>query len=275
MVNVKIYRPRHPYPVKKIHYGYRFRAPDNEAYGVSWADFASEKLEAYTWNYLDNYICARGDSEFELREELKFLRIRLLILPKREPITRKVIEALCEAETTDPTCELYPDWSLEERLSLQEGFLKFVEVINSLRRNQAPRKAISDTQKNTSAKRSSHISLKSILTYRDGGWFSKDKTNSNNVQNMKAREKVMVKSSEKSKDEIDGNSHSAILPSDSSDTSSTTYQEDGIEPKKLNLNMSHKFLLENLRARFVPHLLKIFFLSEICSISVFSSLRTA
>ncbi|XP_074596917.1 GATOR complex protein Iml1 isoform X2 [Brevipalpus obovatus] len=248
-VNVKIYRPRHPYPVKKIHYGYRFRAPDNEAYGVSWADFASEKLEAYTWNYLDNYICARGDSEFELREELKFLRIRLLILPKREPITRKVIEALCEAETTDPTCELYPDWSLEERLSLQEGFLKFVEVINSLRRNQPSRKAISDTQKNTTTKRSSHISLKSILTYRgESGWFSKDKTVSNNVQNMKAREKVVMKSSEKSKDEIDGNSHSAIITSDSSDTSSTTYQEDGIEPKKLNLNMSHKLLLDNLRA---------------------------
>lgn len=52
----------------KVHYCYRFHAPDSDTYGVSWVDFTSEKLENYNWNYLDHYICMRGEGEFELKD---------------------------------------------------------------------------------------------------------------------------------------------------------------------------------------------------------------
>ncbi|XP_015788875.1 GATOR complex protein DEPDC5 isoform X2 [Tetranychus urticae] len=168
MVYVRVYRPRHPYPVKKINYPYQFRAPDNETYGVSWAGFASEKLETYTWSYLDNYVCARGENEYELKDDLKYWRLRILILPKRESITRKVIDSLYEADNSDPTCELYPDWDIEEKYQLQEGFLKFVEIINNIRRNvTSGRRIISDTHKNTESKRRSGMNISDLMDKAD------------------------------------------------------------------------------------------------------------
>lgn len=247
MVNVKIYRPRHPFPVKEIHYCYRFRAPDNETFGVSWADFRSEKLEAYTWNYLDNYICARGDSEFQLKDHLKYWRIRLLILPKRETITRKVIELLYEAEHSDPICELFPDWSTVERFSLQEGILKIFEVINGLRRNLPSRKLVTDTRKNTETKRGSGISLKSLITYNkyvENGWFN---SKTNNIINDKVKSKA-IKVGDKIKDEIDGNTQSGILINHTSDgDNNTLIHDDVIEPKKLSTSMPLKTLFEHFR----------------------------
>ncbi|GBM99482.1 GATOR complex protein DEPDC5 [Araneus ventricosus] len=69
-ITVTQYRPRHPHREIKIHYCYRFHAPDSDTYGVSWVDFTSERLENYNWNYLDHYICMRGEGEFELKENL-------------------------------------------------------------------------------------------------------------------------------------------------------------------------------------------------------------
>lgn len=59
---------RHPYSPFVIHYRYRFQAPDHKTYGVSWVSFNTEKLENYNWNYLDHYICTRGDTDFALVE---------------------------------------------------------------------------------------------------------------------------------------------------------------------------------------------------------------
>lgn len=59
---------RHPYPPFNIHYRYRFHAPHHETYEVSWVSFTTEKLENYNWNYLDHYICTRGDTDFALVE---------------------------------------------------------------------------------------------------------------------------------------------------------------------------------------------------------------
>jgi hypothetical protein len=45
-----------------IHWnGCRFLAPDNDTYEVSWVEFNMEKLENYNWNYLDFYVCTRGE----------------------------------------------------------------------------------------------------------------------------------------------------------------------------------------------------------------------
>ena len=39
----------------------RFLAPDNDTYEVSWVEFNMEKPENYNWNYLDFYVCTRGE----------------------------------------------------------------------------------------------------------------------------------------------------------------------------------------------------------------------
>lgn len=59
---------RHPYPPFNIHYRYRFHAPHHDTYEVSWVSFTTEKLENFNWNYLDHYICTRGDTDFALVE---------------------------------------------------------------------------------------------------------------------------------------------------------------------------------------------------------------
>lgn len=133
-IKVKISRPRHPHQVIKIHYCYQFRAPENDNYGVSWVDFSNEKVENYNWNYLDNYICLRGDEEeYELRENLKFWRLRLLLLPSMQSQTKQILESI-STNRTDFRCDIYNTITLGEKLKLQEGFLKFFEIINRIRR---------------------------------------------------------------------------------------------------------------------------------------------
>ncbi|KAL0272635.1 UNVERIFIED_CONTAM: hypothetical protein PYX00_005527 [Menopon gallinae] len=67
-ITVTRYRPRHPYPPFNIHYQYRFQAPDHPTYEMSRVSFTTEKLENYNWNFLDHYICTRGDTDFPLAE---------------------------------------------------------------------------------------------------------------------------------------------------------------------------------------------------------------
>ena len=139
-ITVTQYRPRHPYPTIKIDYCYRFRAPFHETYGQSWVHFKSEKLENYSWNYLDNYICARGES-FELRSSLKFWRFRILILPSKLCL-RKLPHGGSKSETNgEPTRhDIYHlEASDEERETLMDSFVKLLEIINKTRRASACR----------------------------------------------------------------------------------------------------------------------------------------
>jgi len=132
-ITITYYHPRHPYNAKNIQYCYRIRTPDNETYGVSWVEFAGEKLETYKWNYLDNYICSRGDSDYQLIEGLKFWRFRLLVLPTMHSITKKIIDQYMSDEETFQ-CDLYHVFTVNEKLQLQTGFLKFIEMINRIKR---------------------------------------------------------------------------------------------------------------------------------------------
>ncbi|GFR17135.1 GATOR complex protein DEPDC5 [Trichonephila clavata] len=126
-ITVTQYRPRHPHREIKIHYCYRFHAPDSDTYGVSWVDFTSERLENYNWNYLDHYICLRGEGEFELKESLKYWRLRMLLLPAGQPETRKIIEG-------SEKCDLYNAFSEEDKSQQKDGILKFLDVMNKIKR---------------------------------------------------------------------------------------------------------------------------------------------
>ncbi|CAB0043410.1 unnamed protein product [Trichogramma brassicae] len=127
-ISVTRYRPRHPYPPFNIHYRYRFHAPHHDTYEVSWVSFTTEKLENYNWNYLDHYICTRGDTDFALVEALKYWRFRVFLLPLHNQATRKILEG-------SPHCDIYTPLTTTEQIAMMEGFLRFTEGwLNKIRR---------------------------------------------------------------------------------------------------------------------------------------------
>ncbi|CAH0720683.1 unnamed protein product, partial [Brenthis ino] len=136
-ITVTRYRPRHPYPPFNIHYRYRFHAPYHDTYEVSWVSFTTEKLENYNWNYMDHYICTRGDTDFSLVEALKYWRFRTLLLPLSNPATKMILE-------DDSThCDIYPTPTRQDLDNLTEGFLKMTEsYFNKVKRPNKQRVAM-------------------------------------------------------------------------------------------------------------------------------------
>lgn len=120
-IDVVIYRPRHPYPALDYHYSYRFMAPDNDTYEVSWVEFNMEKLENYSWNYLDHYVCTRGDQDFGLAENLKYWRSRMYVLPLKPfvPFTTSIRDGPASMR-----CDVYKKPTAEEYVNLAEGFMR-------------------------------------------------------------------------------------------------------------------------------------------------------
>lgn len=122
---------RHPYPTINIHYRYRFRAPYSENYEISSVEFSTEKLENFNWNYLDHYICTHGEGDFELTESLKYMRFRIFVLPASVAGTKKILEG-------SSNCDVYGD--TDEDHQPAEDFLKFLEVLNKIRRPVSSKK---------------------------------------------------------------------------------------------------------------------------------------
>lgn len=131
-ITITYYHPRQVYSTTKMIYPYRIRTPDNETYGVSWVEFAGEKLEAYKWNYLDNYICLRADSDYQLIDSLKYWRFRLLVLPTMHSITKVIIEKYTKCEERFD-CDLYHVFTPEEKKDHQAAFMKLLEVFNRIK----------------------------------------------------------------------------------------------------------------------------------------------
>ena len=59
---------RHKQPQRHMVYHYRFQVPDSYCYDASSTEFRNEQLENYNWNYLDQYICTRGEADYGLME---------------------------------------------------------------------------------------------------------------------------------------------------------------------------------------------------------------
>ncbi|EEB16663.1 DEP domain-containing protein, putative [Pediculus humanus corporis] len=129
-ITVTRYRPRHPYPPFNIHYQYRFQAPDHPTYEMSRVSFTTEKLENYSWNFLDHYICTRGDTDFPLAENLKYWRFRIYLLPLswNATVTKKIMEG-------SKHCDMYTWTTVQEQTTLLESFLRYIETgINKIKR---------------------------------------------------------------------------------------------------------------------------------------------
>lgn len=141
---------RHPYPPINIDYRYRFKAPQHDTYEVSGVHFATEKLENFNWNYMDQYICTRGDTDYPLLEQLKYWRFRMYLLPKDHAATKRIIEPPAPTPTngagdnpsnaaaatnvgTTGYCDIYADeaangGSLQQQRQHMEDFVRFVEI---------------------------------------------------------------------------------------------------------------------------------------------------
>lgn len=199
-VTVTQYRPRHPYTVRDYHYCYRFRAPDNETFGVSWVDFTSERLENYNWNYLDNYICLRGevDGRDELRDTHKFWRFRLLILPNIcQSITKRIIETSETGNQTLRCLGAYRESNNQDRLVIFEGFLKFMAILSKIK--GYPAAQVSKNSNSNSRRFSTPQGGVQSPRERLGSSGSNERTRINSGQ------------SNSSRDTIDGASHSTTI----------------------------------------------------------------
>ncbi|KAM9260045.1 GATOR1 complex protein DEPDC5 isoform 9-T9 [Cariama cristata] len=130
IITVTRYLPKYPYESAQINYTYSLCPSHSDSEFVScWVEFSHERLEEYKWNYLDQYICSAGSEDFSLIESLKFWRTRFLLLPACISATKRIMEG-------EVHCDVYGDRprSDEEEWQLLDGFIRFVEGLNRIRR---------------------------------------------------------------------------------------------------------------------------------------------
>uniref|UniRef100_A0A8C3D3L6 DEP domain-containing protein 5 n=1 Tax=Cairina moschata TaxID=8855 RepID=A0A8C3D3L6_CAIMO len=130
IITVTRYLPKYPYESAQINYTYSLCPSHSDSEFVScWVEFSHERLEEYKWNYLDQYICSAGSEDFSLIESLKFWRTRFLLLPACISATKRIMEG-------EVHCDVYGDKprSDEEEWQLLDGFIRFVEGLNRIRR---------------------------------------------------------------------------------------------------------------------------------------------
>ncbi|KAL5290697.1 DEPDC5 family protein [Megaselia abdita] len=122
VITVTSYRPRHPYPPINVDYRYRFYAPQHDTYEISGANFTTEKLENFNWNYMDHYICTRGDIDYPLSDNLKYWRYRMYLLPNQHPAIKKILDGQSER------CDIYTEGQIDSPMKYIDNFLRFVET---------------------------------------------------------------------------------------------------------------------------------------------------
>ncbi|XP_038649235.1 GATOR complex protein DEPDC5 isoform X2 [Scyliorhinus canicula] len=130
IITVTRYLPKYPYESAQIQYSYSLCSPHSSTEFVScWVEFSHERLEEYKWNYLDQYICSSGSEDFSLIESLKFWRTRFLLLPACVTATKRIMEG-------ETRCDVYGEKlrSDQEEWQLLDGFIRFVEGLNRIRR---------------------------------------------------------------------------------------------------------------------------------------------
>uniref|UniRef100_A0AAV2JQY5 DEP domain-containing protein n=1 Tax=Knipowitschia caucasica TaxID=637954 RepID=A0AAV2JQY5_KNICA len=129
IITVTRYLPKYPYETAQISYSYSLCPPQPEAQFVCcWVEFGHERLEEYKWNYLDQYICSVGSEDFSLIDSLKFWRTRFLLLPAGG--ARRVGDM-------EGPWDVYgdgPGVGTNGEGALLDGFIRFVEGLNRIRR---------------------------------------------------------------------------------------------------------------------------------------------
>ncbi|XP_058120820.1 GATOR complex protein Iml1 [Anopheles ziemanni] len=166
-ITVTRYRPRHPYPPINVDYRYRFHAPQHDTYEVSGVNFTTEKLENFNWNYMDQYICTRGDTDYPLHENMKYWRYRMYLLPKDDPAMKKILDG------TVRHCDIYhEDSPFPSDKQICNDFVRFVEAhLNKIKKIQPAKKARGcPRQTHLTRRRHSTSILSRPPPNQHGGW---------------------------------------------------------------------------------------------------------
>ncbi|XP_058888828.1 GATOR complex protein DEPDC5-like isoform X2 [Acipenser ruthenus] len=130
IITVTRYLPKYPCESAQIQYSYSLcPSHSNAEFLPCWVEFSHERLEEYKWNYLDQYICSSGSEDFSLIDSLKFWRTRFLLLPACITATKRIMEG-------EARCDIYGERprSDDEEWQLLDGFIRFIEGLNRIRR---------------------------------------------------------------------------------------------------------------------------------------------
>ncbi|XP_077995219.1 GATOR1 complex protein DEPDC5-like [Glandiceps talaboti] len=150
-INVVRYRPRHIYQTSTVKYTYRLWPVDNSQYEPAYVTFDTEKLEEFNWNYLDNYVCTCED--YGLMDSLKYWRSRFLLLPSNSAATKKINDG------SSDRCDIYTTDETKPPQQILEGFYKFVEVLNRIKKLQ---KKVNQTPSRPPSRRASSVMLSNL-----------------------------------------------------------------------------------------------------------------
>ncbi|XP_033102141.1 GATOR complex protein DEPDC5-like [Anneissia japonica] len=161
VIKVTMFKPRHPFVPREFLYSYKIWPAKKNNYEMAVVEFHHEQLELFNWNYMDNHICCKG-VDYDLMESLKFWRSRFLLLPSSSQAVRK----LCESPGTP--CDVFSLHCETENQNLIEGFFKFMNILNRIRRqNNSNKKEASNKKRNSGhAKPTRRASLTSLSEIR-------------------------------------------------------------------------------------------------------------
>ncbi|VDN52047.1 unnamed protein product [Dracunculus medinensis] len=113
--------------VQKEHHKYLFKVPDSDDYVVSTTTFKAINLLKLNWSYLDTQIQYRNSPSL-FKNEFKCFFSRFLVTPLCSSTTKKII---AERSGGDKYGAIKNE-TFDERQ--KEGFIKFLETVNRLRR---------------------------------------------------------------------------------------------------------------------------------------------
>eukprot|EP00794_Sanderia_malayensis_P014226 gene14226-15709_t len=97
-------------------YKYKLWSVDGDDFQGACAEFSHEDNANYNWNHLDHYVTGEGEDYDMLLEDMKYWRVRFLLLPVRD-------KSHADA-----------NYSGDTKMIEIEGFLRFIEGLNCIKR---------------------------------------------------------------------------------------------------------------------------------------------
>uniref|UniRef100_A0A915LAE1 DEP domain-containing protein n=1 Tax=Romanomermis culicivorax TaxID=13658 RepID=A0A915LAE1_ROMCU len=130
-ISVTKFAPRHAYPLKTFSCLYENQVPDSNCFQTTSTKFEHEDLEKINWSSIDNLITLQGETEdYLLQRDTKFWETRFFLLPSLHPATSKIFSG------ESVLCDIYAEYEInaDYESKLLENFLKFMEILNRIRR---------------------------------------------------------------------------------------------------------------------------------------------
>ncbi|XP_033123560.1 GATOR complex protein DEPDC5-like [Anneissia japonica] len=130
-IDVVRYVPRKRQKLPELVYKYHLWHPGRDCFLLTNMKVRHKPVENNEWNHRDSYVACRGTqtSDFELKESLKFWRSRFLLLPSPVAYIKKLSNSSNKFDVFEKLKE-------NQCQQLLEGFIRFIEGLNRIRRPQ-------------------------------------------------------------------------------------------------------------------------------------------